>query len=97
MPRKPKAPVEVKVMDLALDGQLLPPAPHLCQQCATDHDPALPHNQTSMFWQYWFYRSVKGERWPTWDDAMAHCTPEVQAQWKSALADVLAKRARATP
>jgi len=87
----------VKVINMALEGTLLPPKEGLCQQCATDHDPALPHNQQSMFWQYWFYRSVNGARWPTWDDAMAHCTPEMQEKWKTALAEVLAKQAKEKP
>lgn len=86
--------MRVVVKDMALEGKLLPPAADHCQQCAKKHDPALPHDQQSLFWQYWFYRSVKGERWPTWDDAMAHCTPEVREGWKAALAQVLAKQGK---
>ncbi len=84
--------MNVKIFNMALDGQLLPPAADVCQKCARKHEPELPHDQQSMFWQYWFYRSVNGERWPTWDDAMAHCTIETQAKWKQALAEVLAKQ-----
>lgn len=54
-----------------------------CAECAVRHDPAMPHNQQSLFWQYSF--AEKHGRWPTWKDAMAHCTPEMQAFWKSEL------------
>lgn len=68
---------------------LLPPAEGLCLACAVAHDPGEPHNQESLHYQYWFrLREAKAgreERWPTWDDAMAHCTPEVQDLWRDAL------------
>lgn len=62
---------------------LLPPAADKCQQCAVDHEPKQPHNQQSVFWQYWFY-GVNG-RWPTWSDAIAHCSTEIKQQWIQAL------------
>ena len=62
---------------------LLPPSPGKCQQCAADHDPAHPHNQESLFWQYWFHEHHG--RWPTWKDAMAHCSPDVKSFWIQAL------------
>ncbi len=64
---------------------LLPPAPNVCQQCAVDHDARMPHNQQSLYWNYRFY-SQHG-RWPTWEDALAHCSPEMQRQWVVALAE----------
>jgi hypothetical protein len=71
---------------------LLAPAPGLCQQCAVDHDPAEPHNQQSLHYQYWFRlaeaRAGREERWPTWEDAMVHCTPEVQQAWRDALREI---------
>jgi hypothetical protein len=73
-----------KVIDIIKDGIMLPPAPHLCQKCAVDHKPEQPHNQQSMFWQYWFYRESNG-RWPTWKDAMAHCSDETKGLWIEAL------------
>jgi hypothetical protein len=60
-----------------------------CPMCATKHDPTLPHNLKSLAYQYKFYD--ENGRWPTWDDAMAHCTDEVKAMWMEALSDVLAK------
>ena len=72
---------------------LLPPAPGKCQACATDHEPELPHNQESLYWHYWFYG--QHGRWPTWDDAMAHCFDEVRDLWKQAMVKVMAERQEA--
>ena len=66
--------------------KMLPPKPGVCQQCATDHKPELPHNQQSLYWQYYFY--ADHDRWPTWKDAMAHCTPEMQALWRAKLKEM---------
>ena len=63
---------------------MLPPKPGACQECAVEHDPRTAHNQQSMYWQYHFY-GLHG-RWPTWKDAMAHCTEDVKAQWIEQLA-----------
>ncbi len=60
--------------------RLLDIDPELCQECAVKHDPAQPHNQQSITYQYDFYG--KHGRWPTWEDAMAHCTLEIQERWK---------------
>jgi hypothetical protein len=54
-----------------------------CQECAGDHPHTDPHNQQSLYYQQRF-RAQHG-RWPTWSDAMAHCTPEIQARWKEEL------------
>jgi hypothetical protein len=81
-------PVTITEMPFS-NATLLSPAPGLCPACAVPHDPAEPHNQQSLHYQYWFrLREAKAgreERWPTWDDAMAHCTPEVQDLWRDAL------------
>lgn len=60
--------------------QLLPPASHLCQKCATDHPDELPHNQQSLYWHMWFKKEYG--RGPTWEDAMAHCTEEMKQEWR---------------
>lgn len=62
---------------------LLPPRPGVCPICAVDHPPELPHNAQSMYYQYRFY-GVRG-RWPTWADAVAHCSAVMQQQWRSEL------------
>lgn len=56
-----------------------------CPECAIKHDPSAPHNQQSLAYQYDFYG--KHGRWPTWSDAMAHCTDEVKQLWIKALAE----------
>lgn len=74
---------DVKVIDLAKEGVLFPCAPDVCQECAVDHDPDMPHNAQSLYYQYKFYQ--KHGRWPTWEDAMAHCSTEMQELWKEEL------------
>lgn len=62
---------------------LMPAAEGTCPDCAVAHDPAMPHNAQSLFYQYRF--CGEHNRWPTWADAIAHCSPELQADWKAAL------------
>ena len=59
--------------------QLLPPAKHLCQQCAHNHSPEQPHNPQTLYYAVWFQQNYG--RSPTWNDAMAHCSEEVRAEW----------------
>lgn len=54
-----------------------------CPMCAVAHDPGMPHNRDSLCYQYKFYD--QHGRWPTWADAMAHCTPKVKAIWRREL------------
>jgi hypothetical protein len=56
-----------------------------CAECAVVHEPEMPHNQKSLFWQYSFRE--KHGRWPTWADALAHCAPEMREQWVTTLAE----------
>lgn len=62
---------------------LLPAKQGTCPACAVKHTPDEPHDATSLFYQYHFY-GLHG-RWPTWADAIAHCTSHVQRLWKEAL------------
>ncbi len=62
---------------------LLPPPPGTCPTCAVKHGTTEPHNAQSMYYQYRFYYT-RG-RWPTWADAIAHCSPEVRGFWERAL------------
>ncbi len=55
----------------------------ICPECAMKHDPKQPHCLGSRDYQYRFY-SQHG-RWPTWEDAMAHCPQEVKDFWMRAL------------
>jgi hypothetical protein len=62
---------------------LLPPAPDTCQECATKHDPKHPHNRENLYYQMAF--KIKHGRWPTWEDAMAHCSKLMQELWREEL------------
>lgn len=57
--------------------------PGTCPVCAVNHPPEQPHNRDSLAYQYKFYD--EHGRWPTWADAMEHCSDEVKAYWKEAL------------
>ncbi len=63
--------------------QLLKTPEDTCPECAVKHSPDQPHNQQSITYQFDFYG--KHGRWPTWEDAMAHCAPDLQKRWKAAL------------
>lgn len=62
---------------------LLPPAEGRCPICATQHEPTEPHNGQSLYYQYRFFQAHG--RWPTWADAIAHCTGQIQAAWRHQL------------
>ena len=62
---------------------LMPAAPGTCPICATEHDPEMPHNQQSLYYQMRF--KMEHGRGATWADAMAHCSAEIQAQWTAEL------------
>jgi hypothetical protein len=64
---------------------MLPAKAGTCPDCATVHEPGQPHNQQSLFYQMRFH-GLNG-RWPTWEDAMRHCSPEVRAMWIEGLAE----------
>ncbi len=59
---------------------LLPCAKDKCQECAVDHPPEYPHNAQSLYYQYKFYNE-RG-RWPTWKDALAHCSDDMREYWE---------------
>lgn len=71
---------EVKIMPMIL----LPPASDACQVCATQHLPELPHNRDSLYYQMSFHATH--QRWPTWEDAMSHCSAELRDAWLTGLA-----------
>lgn len=62
---------------------LLPPAPYRCQECAVKHPPEQPHNRDSLYYAMVFQQ--QHGRSPTWADAAAHCTQEMQAHWRREL------------
>src|SRR4051794_40820857 len=64
---------------------LLPPAGDHCSECGTKHHPDEPHNPESLYWQT--KRSLAGLPPATWEDALAHCPPEVLEPWERKLKD----------
>lgn len=82
----------MKTKNLGLkDMKIMPIAnPDACPICGTEHDPTLPHNRDSLYYQYSFFK--KNGRYPTWDDATAHCPPEIKSAWMAGLKEILAER-----
>jgi hypothetical protein len=62
---------------------VLPPPPGKCQVCAAEHDPHLPHDAQSLYYQIIFEGMVG--RSATWADAMAHCDDTIKDTWKAEL------------
>lgn len=60
--------------------QILPPEPGKCRECAVEHGKMEAHDATSFYYQVWFANAYG--RSATWADAIAHCEPEVQQEWK---------------
>ena len=63
--------------------KILPKRPGRCPVCGAAHDPKEPHERDSLRYMVGFYR--KHGRWPTWADAMAHCSEEKKALSRAAL------------
>lgn len=76
------------VMDFDAWDYQVPPG--FCPECGIAHPEAIPHDPTTMTYILGFRRKcidVGAEpRWPTWRDAMRHCTDEVRQGWIVALA-----------
>ena len=61
------------------------PGPGKCRICAVGHDAREPHSRDSLYYMYRFRR--ENGRFPTWEDAMAHCDAETKARWRRALTE----------
>ena len=71
---------KIEIQEIPMSSMiLLPPRADVCQECAVDHDPRLPHNQQSLYYQMKF--KIEHGRDATWNDAMAHCTDDVKERW----------------
>lgn len=52
------------------------PQPGACPTCARFHEPHIPHDRDSLYYQIRFEAE---HGWaPTWNDAWAHCTPPMR-------------------
>ena len=56
--------------------RIFSPREGTCPECAVQHNPREPHYRGSLYYQMRFQQ--KHGRLPTWQDAMAHCIPQVQ-------------------
>lgn len=63
--------------------KMLPPGPDVCPICAVAHPPDVPHDRETLYYQMRF--NAAHGRWPTWADAIAHCTRKIQDLWKEEL------------
>ncbi len=74
---------------------MLPPAPDVCQECATAHNHDEPHNQQSLYYQMHF--QARHGRWPTWTDALAHCSDDVKQHWRQELVKLMREKGLEIP
>lgn len=72
-------------MDSFEEIKISAPGPGACRICATVHKPGQPHDRDSLYYQNWFFK--RNKRFPTWQDAMAHCSDEVKADFIAHLAE----------
>lgn len=83
-----------RLKDLSGGFKLLPPGRDKCQICAGDHDPTWPHNRDSLYYQYYFF--AENGRWPTWIDAMSHCSDHTKKFWIEGLRNLKVNEALLT-
>lgn len=62
---------------------LMPPRKDHCRICAVKHEPDVPHNAQSLFFQMRF--KMRYGRDGTWADAIAHCSEPVKEHWEREL------------
>jgi len=72
-----------KVTESNSTMMMLPAKEGTCEVCATAHEPEMPHNRQSLFYQVRF--NAENGRSPTWLDAMKHCSEDMQTHWKTEL------------
>ncbi len=65
---------------------MLPAKEGTCEHCAVAHEPEAPHNAQSLFYQMRFFN--EHNRWPTWLDALAHCSEKTKDQWTTHLKEL---------
>lgn len=59
------------------------PVPGTCPVCATKHERQEPHDLNSLYYRNQFYR--RHRRFPTWADALRHCSELTRAVWTEKL------------
>ena len=71
------------VLNIFHTMKLMPAKPGICPECAVAHDPGMPHNPESLYYQTKFL--MEHGRGAKWRDALAHCDDAVKAFWKQEL------------
>lgn len=56
--------------------EIMPPKQGRCPVCGAEHAQFQPHNADSLYYRM-IFRGQHG-RFPTWEDAMAHCPENVK-------------------
>ena len=69
----------------AREGYLNIPLPKkgACGMCGETHGVEEPHNRNSLLYQHRFRKMNR--RYPTWEDAMSHCSEKTKEKWKRKL------------
>ena len=62
------------------DAVIMPPVRGSCPICACFHKKGEPHSRESLYYQMKFWQ--ENGRFPTWNDATAHCTPKMRIAFK---------------
>lgn len=76
----------MEIKEIGIDDVIImPPRAGVCPVCAVNHDPAMPHNRDSLYYQMRFFQANK--RFPTWADAMSHCDEHTRAVWIGLLSE----------
>lgn len=72
-------------MRILREGQvsILPPMEGACWVCGDIHNSRDPHNAGSLLYQHRFRK--RNGRYPTWEDAMSHCSRKVKEKWAARL------------
>ena len=68
-------------MRILREGQvaIFPPREGACWICGDIHSSRDPHNAGSLLYQHRFRK--RNGRYPTWADAMSHCSRKVKERW----------------
>lgn len=55
----------------------------VCSECGSQHSPSQPHDPAKKIYRQRFVE--KNGRFPTWEDALAHCTDQTKDLWRKEL------------
>lgn len=88
-PAEPEPP-QIEVVEVPASAmRMLPTAPGTCPVCATPHPSDAAHNFQSLTYQIGF--RMRHGRDATWEDTVAHLSPESRAAWRQSSETVFAR------